>query len=70
MNTYFVSVTFIGAENTVVIQMKIVPAPPEPKVYGWGIQNSAGNLQYIQKRKLHYSSLYAPSVIKKILEAL
>lgn len=31
---YYVSGTCIGAENTVVIQMKTVPALPECSVYG------------------------------------
>lgn len=34
LNTYYVSGTFIAAEDTVVIQMKIVPALTEPRVYG------------------------------------
>lgn len=34
LNTYCVSGIFIGAENTVEIQMKIVPALTEPRLYG------------------------------------
>lgn len=70
MNTYCVLVTFIDAENTVVIQMKIIPAPAEPRMYGWGTQNIIGNTQFIQNRKLQCSPLHAPSVINKVLEAL
>ena len=55
MNTYHVSGTFIGSENTVVILMKITPALTEPAVYGQGIQNSIGNIQDIQNRKLQYN---------------
>lgn len=41
-NIFYVSGTFIGVVNTVVIQIKIVPVPTEPRVYiiyGWGLQN-------------------------------
>lgn len=40
LNTYCVSGIFIGAENTVVIQVKIVPALTELRVYDLEIQNS------------------------------
>lgn len=40
LNTYCASGIFINAENTVVIQMKIVPTLTELRVYDLEIQNS------------------------------
>lgn len=58
MNIYYVSGTFIGTVNTVVIQIKIVPVPTEPRVYGWGLQNRKYSV-YTEKESTVQSTAFS-----------